>query len=306
MRVYVPATMHTATMYAVLGQVFDEDGIVRSTTFHLDFSECRHIDGTGLTLLDVLVADLRQQQCHVSFDIGKLLPLPLQAQLDWLITPNEGAHCFKSSGIEDAVIDNRHWQIHRVPVTGGDTWLVRVFNNWMAQKLYTSSLLVEPQTQCLSGLLENVGQHAGVDEMTVLFSWDKSVDHITFIVGDAGRGIPSSVRRSWSTPCSDEVALVKAIENGRQPGLCIPRGEGGLEKLVHAFVDQQIGHIVIASAFGRLHCSMGPAGKVYKFEPAHAFVPGTLVEVHFATGKMHQSSMLNEPAARSAFVFKQV
>lgn len=298
--------MHAATMYAVLGQVFDEDGIPRSTTFIIDFSVCRHIDGTALTLLDILVVHLRQQRCMVAFEIGNLLSRTLQAQLNWLITPQAESPCFKSLAIEDMATCSRHWQLHRVPVGACDTWLPRVFNNWLAQKHYTSSLLVEPQTRCLGGLLGNVGQHAGVDQMTILFSWDKSANHITFIVADAGRGIPSSVRRIWHTPCSDEVALVKAIENGRQAGGCTSRGEGGLEKLVHAFVDQQVGDIVMASAFGRLRCMMGPAGKVYKFEPAHAFVPGTLIEVHFAIEKMHRSSMLNEPAARSTFVFKQV
>ncbi len=301
MLVYAPETLHAATMYALLGQVFDEDGIVRSTAFNVDFTDCRYIDGIGLAMLDILIAHLRQQQCKISFDTGGRLPDTLQAQLNWLITPQEGLAVFKSTPI-----NGRRWQLHHVPVVGRNDWFARVFNNWMARKLYTSSLLIEPQTQYLSGLLDNVGQHAGVDRITVLFSWDEQVNNISFIVADAGRGIPSSVRRIWSTPCSDAVALVKAIENGRQPGLCIPRGEGGLEKLLHAFVDQQIGHIGIASAFGRLRCAMGPAGKIYKFEPADAYLPGTLVAVHFATHEMHRSSMFNEPTARTSFVFKQV
>ncbi|MEM8488267.1 MAG: hypothetical protein AAF564_22135 [Bacteroidota bacterium] len=301
MHVYAPHALHATTMYAVLGQVFDEDGIPRSTAFTVDFTACRHIDGTGLAMLYVLITHLQQQHALVRFEIGTQLPNTLQVQLEWLMDEQTTSDVFKSTAV-----NGRYWQFHRVPVAGYQDWFVRVFNNWMARKLYTSSLLVEPQTQCLGGLLSNVSQHAGVDHMTVLFSWDEEVNNISFVVADAGPGIPSRVRRIWRTPCSDEVALVKAVENGGQPGQCGPRGEGGLEKLLHAFVDQQIGKVEISSAFGRLRCMMGTGGKVYKFEPAHAYLPGTLIAVHFSTREMQRSSMFNEPAARTSFVFKQV
>ncbi len=299
MRVYVPKTLNDITMYALLGQFFDEDGLPRTTQYLCDFTECRHIDGTCIAMLDVLCGYLTQLSCSIAFEAADALPAVLQKQLAWLFDTQ--SHTYSAGPVQ-----GRLWQIHRVPVTSYETWLTRVFNNWMARKLYTSSLLVEPQTQCLNGLLENVQRHAGVSHMTVLFAWDEGLEGITFVVADAGSGIPTSIRRVWQSPCSDEVALVKAIELGRQPADCTPRSAGGLEQLLHAIVDRQIGKVGIASAFGRLLCKMGPSGKIYKFEPAHAYLPGTLVSVHFSTHEMRRSTMFNEPVARSSFVFKQV
>ena len=296
MRVFIPEMVNAKTMYAVLGQVFDEAGVLRSDRYLFDFEETRDVDEAGWVMLDTLFLRLASRGCATQIRQGENLPAAVQRVL------NVQIHSVRANILDEALC--RGIKVHRVPVADAEVWLHKVYNNWLARELYASSLIVAPQTQPFLELLDNVRTHSGVALASVATSYHAHREVLRLVLSDAGRGIPEAIRPTWNGDISDEVGIVKAIEGGSLAHGELPRREGGLGQLVQEVVDQRAGTIVITSGFGRLRCFPNAGGKVHVFEPVNAFYPGTMIEVYFSTNPIQSVSILNEPSTRTRFVLK--
>ncbi len=315
MRVFMPEHLDARTMYVVLGQMFDENGIVRTNEFVFDFSATRGIEEVGIVMLDTVFLRLSATQCtglieacdHLPKTIHDLLLKQARAGVDgWLHEPL----CIRK-GDRAADVEG---ELHRIPITSADHWMVRVFNNWLARVLYTSSLVVAPQTLRFVELLYNVQQHAGVDMVSIVISHDPVEEQVRFIFSDAGTGIPASVRQNVDKPFGDDVCIARALEGKFRKETSGKKStdknedpmilSGGLGRLVEEIVDRRTGMMMIASACGKVRIMPGRKGRVYIFEPAHAWYPGTLVEVCFSIHAFRPAYMFNEPAAEGRFFLK--
>lgn len=297
MRVYIPKAFNASSMYHVLGQVFDEDGVVRSDLFTFEFASTQMIDAVGIVVFDIICNRLVRQGIDIETAFGKLLPAKEKSFL---------AHvCSSAKDDCDGLLrmtGNQRLLFRRISLPNATSWFLKTMNNWLGKELYSSSLVVAPQTHPFLALIQNAQRYAGVSLASILVS--VSNDGVKFIIADSGRGIPATIRRVWRGPMSDHVALAKAIEAGKitseHPGF----KEGGLGKLVAEVVDVRRGSFTITSGFGRIRCAPHEGGKTHQFEPANAFFPGTMIEADLALDTLGPSSTLNEPAATSRFILK--
>ena len=296
MQINIPEQLNTRSMYVLLGQIFDEEGVFRSNQYELNFSECDEVDNLGLLILDTI--SLRMYFAGILMQFTATDNLPASVRTILLSLASSVQHTVNNE--EFAVGLGNHMRLFRIQIATYETWLQKTFNNWLAQTLYTSALVVAPQTYLFRALFENAKQYAGIEWASVLCQHEKTRQEITLVLSDAGQSIPSTIRDSWKDGISDEIAIAKAIEDGRvaTAGDQSLRAEGGLGKLVRNIVDQRMGNITITSGFGRLHCAPVASGKVHRFEPANAFFPGTMIEVSFSTELFGFTSTLNEPLAK--------
>ena len=304
MRIYAPAQVDARSMYVVLGQVFDEAGGLRSNAYIFDFEESESIDESGFLMIDTLFIRLSLQRCSIKIAGGKKLP---EKQRELIKTQTNSV----PSGLlneEVRTASDKCLHINRIGIEHASLWMHTIFNNWLAHELYSSALIVAPQTKYFLGLLENVKRHADVNTVSIIYCYDISQEEIKFVLADAGKGIPASIRVAWKGKISDEVAIAKAIEGGAisqsSTQQSISRQEGGLGHLIREIVDQRAGRVCITSGFGRLSCFPKYGGRVHLFEPANAYFPGTMVEVIFSTSSLKGMSTLNEPILETRFELK--
>ncbi len=305
MRIYAPSYLSGQTMYAILGQVFDEVGLARSNHFIFHFEETNEIDAAGLIMMDTLLLRLRTN----GFATQIIEEKRSLSELEHLANLQKDSASTDLPDEELIEANQCDLPLHRVKVTGGKVWVQKVFNNWLAHQFYVSSLLVAPQTNCLQAVFDNARKHTDVAYVTAIASYDSDIEEVRVILSDAGIGIPSTIRTAWQGAISDEVAIAKAIEGGSltKPELEDAkhfRKETGLGRLIREIVDRQLGSVIVTSEFGRLSCFPSPVGKVHMFEPANAYYPGTMVEITFSTEAMQTATTLNEPAHIPTFSLK--
>ncbi|MFK7844094.1 MAG: hypothetical protein AB8G77_02260 [Rhodothermales bacterium] len=303
MHVYVPECVNAQCMDVVLGQVFDQHGLLRSNKYTFDFEVCDDIDAAGIAMLDTLFICLGLEKCQIELALGNQLPQALNALLRLQLNTAPDSILNEAVTIEKGGIE-QNLCIHRFNARNDKLWFKRIFNNWLAHELYASALVIAPQTQNFIGLIENISMHAGVPIASVVSAYDAEQEEVRLVLSDAGKGIPPNIRRVWKAAISDEVAIAKAIENGPLGDSEATGKEGGLGRLIKGIVDQQMGKVIITSGFGRLSCLSGTRSKIHVFEPTNAVYPGTMIEVVFSTNAMGFSSMMNEPTLKEAFVLR--
>ncbi len=316
MRVFIPKRLDAQTMYIVLGQIFNEHGFARSNQYVLDFGETQYVDGAGLVLVDTVLLRLQAEGQATRVQPGKKLPQKVLRLLKILhdsvpddVLNEELSRRRKlseqdgSSPEAQPATGHQDLRFHRFCVDNARSWLHSVFNNWLAHKRYTSSLVIAPQTQFLLHLMDNVKMHAGVEMISISTSFNAERDEFRIVLSDAGRGIPATISPVRDNAMSDAVRIAEAVE-GRQPKDGTRSKEGGLRQLVKTIIDQQEGKISVTSGLGRLSCFRRSGGEVHLFEPAHAFYPGTMIDLMISANSIKTASTLNEPAPDPAFILE--
>lgn len=312
MRVFMPEHLDARTMYVVLGQVFDENGLFRTNEFIFDFKSTHTVDEVGIVMFDTMALRLAASQCKGKLEAGEALAKNTRSLLKKLLDAGNGERLSELLFLEDAIKrPHVEGELHRIAIVDADYWMVRVFNNWLARVLYTSSLVVAPQTLRFVELLYNVQQHAGVSMASIAIAHDPVREEVRFILSDAGTGIPASVRQNIDKPFGDDVCIAQALEGKfrvETPGSNSDEGHGGqpirsggLGRLVAEIVDRRTGIMMISSACGKVRIMPGRKGRIYVFEPAHAWYPGTLIEICFSTHAFQPAYMFNEPSTESRF-----
>ena len=287
-------------MYRLLGQVFNQKGELRTNQYLFNFEHTSEIDNVGLVVIDNLFRCIKNGGFESRLTAMPSLPATmaglLNKQHDPLKSENE---------MDETIASENHFRFFRISANQYEDWLSKSFSNWLARALYISSLVVAPHALLFKGIFENVEQYAGVDWVSISCSYNPEQSEVSLIVADAGIGIPSMVREYCGETFSDEVAIAKAIETICDTSAKEPRrGEGGLGKLIRKIVDHRLGRVVITSGFGRLHCYPTLGGKVHRFEPANAFLPGTLIEIIFSVELLGYATTLNEPLSKVDFSLK--
>lgn len=281
MKISIPVVCNRSTLFAVLGQVFDEDGKCYTDQYVFDARKVTEIDPVGLVLLNNLFAWLVQHGYTVR------------------VYPPEGpGHSLLRYIHEEGVFPfNDAMNVHRemIPLSHiseerSSSWVLTVFHRWLAEVLGVSTLSLYTHLQFLRLLFRYAILHGEAEGIILHASLERSED-LHIIVAHYGRGIPDLTRNSWSSVANHAIDIAKATEHERTSFEKSP----SLMFLIDDVIIENGGRVSIYSGFGQLDAQRNSFGITQKLALCNAFVPGVLFDITFRLAETGLMSRVNEP-----------
>ena len=294
MKVYAPHICDARTIYSIFGQVFDEQGNLRSDRYLIDLQLVAESDATGNAALATLVRWLGRQSIFTEI----MYPSPARGGLQHLrLALNQNA----STESESTQQTSGDMLLNVLNPEAAADWIAEKLIPWMGQELYVSSGIAISRTRRLKELLVNAGHHSCCRHIVTSAQCYREEQELVCVISDDGMGIPQAVRRVWKESINDTVAIARSIEIGFS-SLETEEHEGkGLSRLVEHVVAYCNGRVSIHSGFGIVHCRLGVGNIVTRLIEADAFFPGTMFVVTFPGSSLGNIAFLNEPAAQPGY-----
>ncbi|MBX2819245.1 MAG: hypothetical protein KTR29_06160 [Rhodothermaceae bacterium] len=289
MNVYLPEICDQASVFAVLGQVFDEDGECYSDHYLFDAQAVTVVDPFCLVLLNNLFAWLHVRGHTLQVEVPQQ-EFDSTRSLVQYIHP-EGVYPFNDAmNVHDARIPLAHIPIERSP-----SWVLTTFYRWLAEVLGVSTLSLFTPMQFMR-LLFQYAKHNGQSKGIFLHaSLDKESHQLHILLAHYGEGIPDLTRNAWSSISNPAVEIAKATEHNTFHDALQAREGSSLLFLVDDVIIENGGSVSIHSGFGHMEAARNELGITQKLALSNAYVPGALFDISFrmeATGLM---SRINEP-----------
>lgn len=291
MNVYVSETCSGEDVFNVLGQVFNEEGDLYSNQFTFDLGSLRQIDALAVVSLNNLFAWLRNQGVRLTVIPPHVPELPANPLMTCF--HEEGVYPHKESiRVQQGMIPLSHISSER-----SSSWVLTVFNRWLAEVLGVSTLSLYTPFQFLRLLFRYAVQHGTSSGAMVHSSLSNEELHIIF--AHYGDGIPHLARNSWSEITNHAVDIAKATEL-YDPSDKIQK-EISLYFLIEDVVLNTGGDVTIYSEFGSMKCMRTNFGLTQKLALSHAYFPGALFDIVFRLNATGLTSRINEPVSVSDY-----
>ena len=284
MLIFSPHECNERTVYSILGQVFDEQGNLRSDRYEIDLAGLAEADAFGRVALTMLVYWLRRQLVPVDF-VG-IVP-------EWLsravVSPAGGLRL--SDGVSLAVLN---------PSDAAD-WIEQALVPWLSDELLIPSTLARARTLPVKELLLNAVEHGSGRHIFASAHYEAEAQRVVCIVADDGIGIPQAVRRIWLAPISDAIALARAIERDFSSIRDTGHEGRGLSRLVETVVVRYRGLFSVHSGFGKVEIRPGLGHLVTRLAETDAFFPGTLAAITYVGDALGRIAVMNEPTSHDLY-----
>jgi len=123
---------------------------------------------------------------------------------------------------------------------------------WFVNQFSCSRNQLAPLEVCLKELINNIHDHADLDEAGISAQYYPKNHRIEACVGDFGIGIPSTVRQVLPHLMDDGQAIIKAVELGFTSQSKPANRGAGLAYLMQQIVEQNGGEMTILSGNGKV------------------------------------------------------
>lgn len=303
MDIFVPPSCTGNTIMEVLGQVFDENGLLLTNQYTFDLSELEQLDTLGAITLNNLIAWLEEHEVTVHVEMPRR-PLFEDSSLFF----PEFVSAFVSEALEPKASNpadepESRWTPLRAHVHPEENTnrIVSRCTRWLAEQVKMSTLVIADYLDFLDPLIQYVfvqGQAGGAFIHAEVKTKSKEL-HIN--VAHYGKEIPHVVRSIWDTSANDAVVLAKALEKrtGRDaPGRS---SESPLGFLLDDVIFSHQGRLSLYSGFGMMKCKPSALGVIQQLELSSAYYPGALFEITIDLETSGLLSRINEPVAGPGF-----
>ena len=289
MKVYIPEICDRTSVFAVLGQVFNEDGECYSDRYLFNAEATSFIDPFCVVLLNNLFAWL-QVRGHALRVMAPQEESDAAHLLLEYIHP-EGAYPFNDAiNVHDALIPMAHIPIERSP-----SWVLTTFYRWLAEILGVSTLSLFTPMQFMRLLFQYAKHHGQSKGIFLHASLDKESHQLHILLAHYGEGIPDLTRSSWSSISNPAVEIARATEHNHLHD-AHQSGEGSsLLFLVDDVIIENGGSVSIYSGFGHMQAARNELGITQKLALSNAYVPGALFDISFRIESTGLMSRINEP-----------
>ena len=288
MNVYVPKICDQASVFAVLGQVVNEDGECYSDHYYFDAKAVSVIDPFSLVILNNLFAWLERKGHKLRIDAPTV---DLDSSLSYLgYVHEEGVYPFNDAiRVHEGMIPLAH-----IPIEKSSSWVLTTFNRWLAEVLGVSTLSLFRHMQFVR-LLFRYATHFGKSEGVILHaSMGKELQNVRIVIAHYGQGIPDLARNSWSSFANPAVEIAKATEGSFQE--TGPSKDGhSLMFLIDDVIVENGGLVSIYSGFGYMKAARNQWGITQKLGLNNAYLPGTVFDITFRLDVTGLLTRINEP-----------
>lgn len=282
MEIYLPKICDKVTVFAVLGQVFDEEGEHFSDHYLFDASAVSSIDPFSQVLLNNLFAWLANRGYTMrivspDLDSSKYLhedgPIPFN---DTIL-------------VHEGMIPLAH-----IPKERTSSWVLTTFHRWLAEVLGVSTLSLFSPLQFVRLLFRYAAQYGQSEGVILHARLEKGRQNLRIVVAHYGEGIPDLARNSWSAFANPAVVIAKATEGPAQESSA---HEGSsLMFLIDDVIVENGGIVTIYSGFGQTRATRNQVGITQKLAINNAFVPGAIFDITFRLNATGLLSRINEPS----------
>lgn len=285
MKIFVPDILSGEDIFNILGQVLSEDGELYSNQFTFDFGSLHDIDALALVSLHNLFAWLRSQEVDVIIQPPELTDYPEHSLVRYIEKP-----LTDSIQVIQGIIPLTHVSSHR-----SSSWVLTVFNRWLAEILGVSTLSLYAPVQFLR-LLFRYATREGASAGVFLHSFfHRDLQEVRIIFAHYGLGIPQLTRSSWTALSNDAIRIARSTElDGKDQ-------KQSLYFLIDDVVLENGGEVTIYSGFGRMKCQRTEFGLTQKLELNNACFPGAIFDIMFRIHATGLTSRINEPVAVSEY-----
>ena len=291
MNVFGPRVCNARTVYSIFGQVFDEQGNLRSNRYTIDLTHLLETDTAGAVALATLIYWLRRQSIPVDVHYPESVDEALDYVSRRLAAGDSSAASKQTTHLPLTVLD---------PERAVD-WVPDSLLPWMSIDLLISSTIASSRSRMLRELFVNAADHSYCRHIVAAAHCDREQQEVVCVVADDGIGIPQAVRRVWNESITDTVAIARAIEAGFSSAEREACEGKGLSRLVEKVVHRGQGEVVFYSGYGIVQCRTGVGNFVTSLGTADAFFPGTMIVASFPGESLGRIPFLNEPVAESDF-----
>jgi hypothetical protein len=284
----LPKRFNSDTMYGFLGQALTPEGNIRFRTIDFNFGGLALIEPVGVVVLSNLVEFLRLAGVK-----GSLRGL-------WGHGGNKAVKYLDDSGFFVRYHKgNNLWTSakchpHTLPLTlvaSLDTF--KFLNSqmlpWIARTLNTSEASLATVRVCLEEILQNVGDHSGVQVGCVHAQYSPVYGTLEIAISDFGYGIPTKVREfaasgmptkfALSPDMVDADALRLACQQGFTTKSNVRNRGAGLPNLLSVVTGRDRGNVWIISGQGVVSAVHRDGASKITARTKTAVYPGTLVRV---------------------------
>ena len=289
MKVYIPDICDQASVFAVLGQVFNEDGECYSDHYLFDAEAISIIDPFCVVLLNNLFAWL-QERGHTLRVKAPQQESDAARSFQQYIHP-EGAYPFNDAmNVHAALIPLAH-----IPSEKSPSWVLTTFYRWLAEVLGVSTLSLFTPMQFMRLLFQYAKHHGQSKGVFLYASLDKESHYLHILLAHYGEGIPDLTRNSWSSMSNPAVDIARATEHNTLQDASRSSDGSSLLFLVDDVIIENGGRVSIHSGFGHMQVERNELGITQKLELNNAYVPGAVFDISFRMETTGLMSRINEP-----------
>ena len=286
MKIYLPKICDEATVFAVLGQVFNEDGEYFSDHYVFDARAVSSMDPFSLVMLNNLFAWLQARGHKV-----RIVPSGQESGAFMKYLHEEGPVPFNDSmHVHEGRIPLAH-----IPKERASSWVLTTFHRWLAEVLGVSTLSLFTPMQFVRLLFQYAAYYGQSDGVMFHARLDTEWQHLHLVIAHYGEGIPDLSRNSWSAFANPAVVIAKATEGVRQDS-SNPGDGSSLMFLIDDVVVENGGIVHIYSGFGHTRATRNQVGITQKLAINNAFVPGAIFDITFRMNATGLLSRINEPS----------
>ncbi|MBF0167275.1 MAG: sensor histidine kinase [Alphaproteobacteria bacterium] len=276
----LPAQFNEQTMYDVLYEVVDDQGVLRDNEFEFDFQRLAIIRPEGLTCIAHILELLNHRQARFVLRLPTGLDTPSIKYLDdsGFFLRFEGRKLFPSASPR-----NTTFPLSSLTHAESHYWLRERFIVWLADQLEKPRASLATLESCLQEIFNNIRDHSGVTIASIFAQHFPNESHsIRISISDFGIGIPSAMRSRFPS-----YGDAQAIEQATQEGVSsrsLPTNRGmGLDQLVRNIVLRNKGRVVIHSGHGKLICRQDTSDNLERIPgTVTGYYPGTLIALYFS------------------------
>lgn len=288
----LPKRFNSDTMYGFLGQALTPEGNIRFRTIDFNFGGLHTIEPVGVVVLSNLVEFLRLAGVK-----GNLRGVWGEGSAQG---GNKAVKYLDDSGFfvryhnGKNLWSNAQCHLHTLPLTlvpSLDTFKFLNSNMlpWIARTLNTSEASLATVRVCLEEILQNVGDHSGVQVGCVHAQFTPASGTLEIAISDFGHGIPTKVREFaasgvftrfvLSPDMADADALRLACQQGFTTKSNVRNRGAGLPVLLSVVTGRDRGNVWIISGQGVVSAVHRDGASKITARTKTAVYPGTLVRV---------------------------
>ena len=287
MKIYVPDFLNEEDIFIILSQVFNEDGELYSNQFTFDFGSLHDIDALALVSLHNLFAWLRRQRVEVIIQPPSATLYPEQSLVKYIVEPQ-----FHSIQVNQGMIPLAYVPSYKI-----STWVLTVFNRWLAEILGVSTLSLYSPVQFLRLLFRYAIQEGASPGVFVHSVINRELQELRIIFAHYGQAIPELTRNSWTALSNDAIEIARSTELNTDK----KKHRHSLHFLIDDIILDNGGELTIYSGFGCMECHRTAFGITQRLELNNACFPGALFDIIFRLHATGLTSRINEPVAVSEY-----
>ena len=246
----------------------------------IDYSFLEFIRPAGVVFLGNLISDLKRKGHSVSINVGQMERdcIHYLDDSDFFVR-HHGNKLFNLSSVRTSTIPYR-----QLENADSHAWVNGHLMPWFVHKFSCSRSQTAPLETCLKELVNNIHDHADLDEAGISAQYYPRDNQIEATVGDFGIGIPSTIRRVCPELIDDSKAIIKAVERDFTSQTKPSNRGAGLAYLMQQIVEQNGGSVTILSGHGKVSFYKNSLGLIDASPTETEFyLQGTLVRLIIRT-----------------------